>query len=115
MRQRAVSQSELARQIGTSPTTVWKLLNEPAQGSKHLHKIARVLGTSPEYLMDETSDSASIAPPNMFTAVEVDILEKLRLLTPNDRKAVITLVRSLANSAHSSTVHTPQSEFRGEP
>lgn len=49
-----VSQSELARRVGVSPTTIWKLLNEPAQGSKHTHRIARELGTTSEYLMDET-------------------------------------------------------------
>jgi hypothetical protein len=49
-----VSQSELARRVGVSATTIWKLLNEPAQGSKHTHRIARELGTTSEYLMDET-------------------------------------------------------------
>ena len=51
-----LSQSELARRIGVTQTTIWKLVKEPAQGSKHTHKIARELNTTPEYLMDETED-----------------------------------------------------------
>lgn len=55
--ERGISQSKLARSIGVSPTTIWKLVNEPgAQGSKHLHRIARELGTTSEYLSGETDD-----------------------------------------------------------
>lgn len=56
MAERGISQSELARRVGVSATSIWKLLNEPSQGSKHLHKIARELGTTPEYLDDETDE-----------------------------------------------------------
>ncbi|MEJ6008656.1 XRE family transcriptional regulator [Novosphingobium aquae] len=51
---RGISQSELARRVGISQASIWKLTKEPAQGSKHIHKIARELGTSPEYLMGES-------------------------------------------------------------
>lgn len=51
-----VSQSELARRIGVSQTTIWKLLKEPAQGSKFTHRIAAELDTNAEYLMDESDD-----------------------------------------------------------
>lgn len=57
MAEKRVTQSELARQVGVSQTTIWKLLKEPSQGSKHTHRIARVLGTTSEYLMDETEDA----------------------------------------------------------
>lgn len=56
MAEKDFSQSELARRVGISATAIWKLLHEPAQGSKHTHRIAEVLGTSPQYLMDETED-----------------------------------------------------------
>lgn len=56
MEERGVSQSELARRIGVSQTTIWKLLKEPAQGSKFTHRIAAELKTSAEYLMDESDD-----------------------------------------------------------
>lgn len=58
--ERGISQSELARRVGVSQATIWKLTREPAQGSKHTHKIARELGVSPEYLMGETDDQSSV-------------------------------------------------------
>ena len=60
--EKGISQSALARAIGVSPTAIWKLVNEPgAQGSKHLHKIAQEIGTTPEYLLDETDESSTAA------------------------------------------------------
>jgi phage repressor protein C with HTH and peptisase S24 domain len=56
MRAKGLSQSELARRTGVSQTSIWKLLKEPSQGSKHLHKIAQELGTTPAYLLDETEN-----------------------------------------------------------
>ncbi len=50
------SQAELARRVDVSQQTVWKLVSGKSQGSKHLHVIARALGTSPEYLMGDTED-----------------------------------------------------------
>lgn len=57
MLQSEISQSELARRVGVTQATIWKLIKEPSQGSKHIHKIARELATTAEYLMDETEDS----------------------------------------------------------
>lgn len=56
-----ISQSELARRVEVSPTTIWKLAKEPSQGSKHMHKIARELGTTSEYLMGETDERVAPA------------------------------------------------------
>lgn len=60
------SQAELARRIGVSQQTVWKLVSGNAQTSKHLREIARHLQTSEEFLLGETDDpsiaSAPIAP-----------------------------------------------------
>jgi phage repressor protein C with HTH and peptisase S24 domain len=62
MEERGISQAALAREVGVSQTAIWKLVSGKgaAQGSKHIHKIARALGTSPEYLMDETDDAAPL-------------------------------------------------------
>lgn len=56
LEKRGISQSELARRVGVSQTSIWKLTKEAKQGSKHLHKIARELGTTPEYLTGETDN-----------------------------------------------------------
>ena len=60
---RGISQSELARRVGVSQATIWKLIHEPSQGSKHLHKIARELGTTAGYLMGEIDDPSEGAQP----------------------------------------------------
>ena len=56
MKELGVSQSELAKAVNISQPTVNQLLHKPGRGSKHLHKIARTLKTSPEYLTGETDD-----------------------------------------------------------
>lgn len=56
MAEKGISQSEMSRRVGITQSTIWKLLNEPKQGSKHIHVIARELGTTPAYLMGETDD-----------------------------------------------------------
>jgi phage repressor protein C with HTH and peptisase S24 domain len=77
----ALSQGELARRVGISPQAIWKLVNGQSQGTKHLHRIARLLETTPEYLLGETGDpsphAASIAPqlnedPDL---VEIDMID----------------------------------------
>jgi len=72
MREKGFSQSELARAIGVSQTSIWKLVKEPSQGSKHLHKIAQKLGTTPAYLMGVVDDPSVgyIAPPSAATLAD---------------------------------------------
>ncbi len=55
------SQAELARRIGVSQQTIWKLVSGHSHGTKHLHLIARELETSPEYLTGETDDPSPLA------------------------------------------------------
>src|SRR6185436_2328384 len=57
-----ISQSELARRVKISQPTINALVNGDATGSKHLHRIAAELETSPAYLCGETDDSAPVAP-----------------------------------------------------
>jgi phage repressor protein C with HTH and peptisase S24 domain len=70
MKERGASQSGLARAVGVSQATIWKLLHEPAQGSKHIHKIAQELQTTPAYLMGETDDpQLGVVPVPSITQV----------------------------------------------
>lgn len=74
---RGWSQAELARRIGVSQQTVWKLVTGASQSSKHLYAIARELGTSPEYLAGETDDpDGGIVP----TRTVVDLSEQFDLV-----------------------------------
>lgn len=76
MRELGLGQTELARRVGVSQATIWKLIKEPSQGSKHTHKIARELNTSPEYLMGETEDRGSAQlPESSQTASKLEPFE----------------------------------------
>jgi phage repressor protein C with HTH and peptisase S24 domain len=55
------TQAELARRVGVKSTSIWKLASGQSQSSKHLHKIARLLDTSPEYLLGETDNPLPVA------------------------------------------------------
>lgn len=50
------SQAELARRVGVSQQTIWKLVSGGSTTSKYLVPIARELETSPEYLLGEVDD-----------------------------------------------------------
>ncbi|RYE60882.1 MAG: XRE family transcriptional regulator [Oxalobacteraceae bacterium] len=58
-----MSQAELARQVGMSQPAVNSLIRGASRSSTHLHKIARVLVTTPAYLSGETDDPDENAPP----------------------------------------------------
>lgn len=57
------SQAGLARKIGVAQATIAKLALGESAGSKHLHRIARELGTTPQYLTGETDDPSEGALP----------------------------------------------------
>lgn len=63
MEANGLSQAELARRVGVSQPTINGLIHSNKIGSKHLHRIARVVGTTPAYLAGETDDPDLGAPP----------------------------------------------------
>lgn len=63
MHEKGLSQSELARRVGISQSAIHKLVKGGGYGSKHLHRIARELGTTPAYLTGEINDPTEGAPP----------------------------------------------------
>lgn len=101
-----LSQAELARRIGISQPSVNHLLRKGATGSKHLHKIARVLETTPEYLTGESDEvsplkvasgrSAFFGAPVEPFGHEKEWLDALRELGPKERAAVLDLAKTLA-------------------
>ena len=67
--QLGISQAELARLAGVSQATIGKLESGISSGSSQMHKIARVLQTTSEYLTGEIEDphigAAPLATPQM--------------------------------------------------
>lgn len=51
-----ISQAELARRVGVTQQTIWKLASGESAGSKHMFEIADALGTTPQYLTGKTDD-----------------------------------------------------------
>ncbi len=51
-----ITQTELARRIGVTQGTIAQLISGRIQSSSKLHKIAKALETTPEYLTGETDD-----------------------------------------------------------
>lgn len=122
MDSRALSQSELARRVGITQATIYKLLAGKTYGSTHIHKIARELQTTPAYLTGETDDpDADAPPPPELTQEERDLLECFRVLTPADRGALLHIARAMAGrgagepKGYSSTVHARQQDYHGPP
>lgn len=70
MSEKNLSQSGLARRVGVTQTTIRKLLSG-GYGSKHLHRIARELETTPAYLTGETDDPSLGAEPVRHVTTQI--------------------------------------------
>lgn len=57
-----ISQAELARRVKIAQPTINALIRGNSTGSKHLHRIAAELETSPAYLAGESDDPTPVAP-----------------------------------------------------
>lgn len=72
-----LSQSELARRVGISQTSIYNLVAGRAYSSAHLHRIARELTTTAEWLTGETDDpdlGALPAPTPELMAEQLDLV-----------------------------------------
>jgi len=72
MRAVGLSQSELARRIGTRQSTINGMIRRNVRSSPYLLQIARELRTTPEYLTGEINDpSPEAEPPPARTSFRV--------------------------------------------
>jgi transcriptional regulator with XRE-family HTH domain len=92
---RGISQAELARRVGVRQSTMNMLANGRSHGSKHLHRIARELGTTPAYLTGETDDPDAENPQIHLSSQEQRLLEIYRQLPTKDRAALKQLITRL--------------------
>lgn len=75
---RGLSQTQLSKLVNVSQATIGKLESGISSGSSHLHKIARALETTPEYLTGETDDpseGAILLPTAQTLAEQLDLVE----------------------------------------
>ena len=62
--EKRLTQSELARRVGTRQSTVHSLVNGQSRSSSYLHKIAQELETTVDYLVGETDNpDEGYSPP----------------------------------------------------
>ena len=96
MRAQGLSQAELARRVGVSQPTIFSLIRDNKSGSKHLHKVARELKTSPAYLSGETDDDSIDAGDLAYSPQDREWIDLLHDLDRKSREAVIQLARTLS-------------------
>ena len=114
MQQLGIKQAELARRVGVSQPTIFRLINSNKTGSIRMHRIARELGTTPAYLMGESDDPSIDAAELALDYGDREALALFNGLTPADQKAVKQIMRSMAeHGAPSGTMHTPRLPFHG--
>ncbi len=110
MGRKRLSQSELARRIGVSQQAISRLSSGEVTGSRHLHRIARELGTTPAYLSGETDDPDANAPPEPeLTPEEARMLTLFRQLQQDDRAALKRVAERMVGPR---TIHSPRLSYR---
>lgn len=111
-----ISQAELARRVGLRQSTVNSLIRGDSRSSRSILQIARELKTTPSYLIGETDDPHSDAPPpTLLDSEERELFDHFGHLAPADRRALLQIARSMAGgSPPSGTVHDPRKGFKGE-
>lgn len=116
MKKARVSQSELARRIGVTQPTIYRLVHGQAYGSTQLHKIARELGTTPAYLMGEVDDPEADAPPATdLTHEHRQLLDCYDHLDRADQSALLRIAHTMAGRPFVAlSVHAPKTTFRRE-
>ena len=92
-----ISQAQLAERVGVSQPTIFKMIHNNKSGSKHLHAVARVLGTSPEFLTGVTDDDSISAIELAYSPQDREWIDLLHDLDRKSREAVIQLARSLSD------------------
>ncbi|MEO1489628.1 MAG: helix-turn-helix transcriptional regulator, partial [Pseudomonadota bacterium] len=73
MKEQNHTQSSLARRLKLTPQTIGKLVRGEANSSAHLHRIARELRTTSDYLLGETDDPEIEAEGSILTDYEEEL------------------------------------------
>lgn len=115
MRAAGISQAELARRVGVSQPTIFKLIHTSKKGSAHLHRVARELGTTPAYLSGETDNPDSDGPDEEVLSSDArELLAAFDQLPIRDRRALVQIATSLAAANDTApSLHDKRQDYRG--
>lgn len=86
------SQAGLARAVGLRQPTIARLISGDSRSSAHLHKIARHLGTTVEYLVGETDDPEGGAVGHYLTDEELTLVTRFRSMPLRNKEATLKMV-----------------------
>ena len=116
MRRRGLDQSDLAERLGTSQATISRIVLGKTANSRWLPRIATELRFPLPWLQGVSDDDGLYGgdSDSPVTHQEQELLELFRGLDVNERGAIITLARSIATSARSSTMQAPQRAYRAQ-
>lgn len=93
-KERGWSQDDLASRVGTHTTHLSRLENGKSQPSiELLHKLARTLGVTMDYLMDE--DAGELVPVSVQDKSMAERLELLQTLDETDRQTILHVIDSM--------------------
>lgn len=110
MRQHGLDQTELARQAGVRQGTISKILLGRTSNSRHLPRIASIVGVSSAWLLGETDDAEQdAAPASDLTHDEAKLLSNWRQLSADDRKALDRIINTMIGPK---TLHAPALSYR---
>lgn len=112
MRRHGLGQTELASAAGVQQGTISKILLGRTSNSRHLPRIATLLGVSTAWLLGETDDADQDASPAPeLTHAEAKMLSAWRQLSAEDRKARDRIINTMIGPK---TLHAPALSYRGE-
>lgn len=112
MAQNGWDQTDLAERLGTTQATISRIILGKTANSRWLPRIATELGVALPWLQGVIDDPTG-KQQDEFTAEEREWVALLRALEPGDRKAALTLVRTIATSARIATINEPGRGFVG--
>lgn len=97
MKAAGMTQAGLARRLGVTSQTIGKLVRGQASGSSHLHRIARELGTSADYLLGDSSDPNPDPATPALNRFQTDLLAATNGLSEQDQLTILKIARALGN------------------
>lgn len=101
-KQKGLDQKTLAFEIGVRPQAIteWKK-GVTSSYTKYLPQIAETLGVSVEYLLNGTKEKSETQPGSGLSEGEQLLISLFRMLSQEDKDAVLRIVQAAANGKRS--------------
>ncbi|MGB7407175.1 MAG: helix-turn-helix domain-containing protein [Pontixanthobacter sp.] len=111
MKAAGLSQAALARRVGVSQPSIFKLIHENKTGSGKIHVIARELETTPAYLMGETDNPETEIPEFALNGKEREWIEIFRMLEHDDAIAMMDMAKRLIRKDAPPVLNDTRAEY----